>query len=104
MAKKALGQSDLQEMAKKALDNLNDGNAGAPGDLQEEAKKALDNMDHPKKAQSNGIEGGDIKDLAKIAMGKMTGVSSKFMPTLDEEDNSLETLTNKALNDMPTGS
>lgn len=32
----------------------------------------------------------------------MNGVSSKFIPAVPEEDNSLETLTNKALNAMPT--
>ena len=41
---KAVG-GDIQEMAKKALDNLNNGKAGAPDGIQELAKKALDNMD-----------------------------------------------------------
>ena len=36
LAKKALGNQDgrdIQEMAKKAIDNLNNGQAGVPGDL-----------------------------------------------------------------------
>jgi len=39
-----------------------------------------------------------------MALGKMNGVSSKFIPAISEEDNSLETLTNRAMNAMPTNS
>jgi hypothetical protein len=68
------------------------------------AKKALDNMDKQKKAPESGIGGNDIQDLAKMALGNMNGVSSKFIPAVPEEDNSLDALTNKALNAMPTNS
>jgi hypothetical protein len=38
-----------------------------------------------------------------MALGNMNGVSSKFMPSLEEEDHSIETLTNKAMQAMPAG-
>lgn len=96
--------SDIREMAKKALDKLNNGQAGDPNDIQEMAKKALSNMDKPNDVKESGVEGKDIKELASMALGNMNGVSSKFIPAIPEEDNSLETLTNRALNAMPTSS
>lgn len=36
-----------------------------------------------------------------MALGKMNGVSSRFIPALPEEDNSIESLTNRALQNMP---
>ena len=88
-------------MAKKALDGLNGGEPGAPGEIQEMAKKALDNMEHPTAKAGSGIKGDDIQDLAKMALGNMNGVTSRFIPSLPEEDNDIESLTNRALNNMP---
>lgn len=68
------------------------------------AKAALAKMDRPQMGPSSGIGHNDIQDLAKMALGNMNGVSSKFIPSLPEEDNSIEELTDRALHNMPTDS
>lgn len=68
------------------------------------AKRALQNMDRPQMGPGSGIGQGDIADLAKMALGNMNGVSSKFIPSLPEEDTSIEELTDRALHNMPTDS
>jgi hypothetical protein len=87
-------------MARKALDNLNGGKAGSQGGLQEMAKAALSKMDGPGAVKSSGVGSGDIASLAKMAMGNLNGVSSKFMPDVGESNN-IEDLTFRALHSMP---
>lgn len=54
--------------------------------------------------QVSGIGQNDIADLAKMALGNMNGISSKFIPSLPEDDHSIEELTDRALHAMPTDS
>jgi hypothetical protein len=68
------------------------------------AKRALDAMDHPGYGPGSGIGHSDIQDLARMALGNMNGVSSKFIPNLPEEDDSIESLTSRALQAMPADS
>lgn len=68
------------------------------------AKAALDNMDRPQQGPASGIGHNDIQDLARMALGNMNGVSSKFIPSLPEEEHSISELTDRALHAMPTDS
>ena len=70
------------------------------------AKAALQNMGKPQVGPSSGsgICQDDISNLAKMALGNMNGVSSKFIPSLPEEEHSIEELTERAVNAMPTDS
>ena len=69
------------------------------------AKAALQNMGVPQKGRpDSGICENDISNLAKMALGNMNGVSSKFIPSLPEDEHSIEELTERAVHAMPTDS